>query len=315
MNPLIVITGPTGVGKTKLAHWLAQKLNGEIISADSRQVYRYMDIGTAKPNKSLQNELPYHLIDVVDPDEDFTVADFKEKTEEVIEQVHHREKLPFLVGGTGLYIKAITRGLFPSPPPSPAIRQNLQLQAIEFGSKYLYDKLPYVDKEKLNSNDTRRIIRALEVFYQTGTPISQLQKYKTQKKDYNLIMICLNNDRDKLYHQINERVDKMVKEGLIDEVTSLLKMGYNENLISMEAVGYKQIIGYLRGNYALDEAIEIIKKETRNFAKRQLTWFRAEKRFKWFSTAEKTEIYEFIKKITLQRHLESNAVKCQEKIN
>lgn len=298
MNPLIVIAGPTGVGKTKLAHWLAQKLNGEIISADSRQVYRYMDIGTAKPNKSLQNELPYHLIDVVNPDEDFTVADFKEKTEEVIKQVHHREKLPFLVGGTGLYIKAITTGLFPSPSPSPAIRQELQIQAMEFGSRYLYDKLCQIDKEKakkLNPNDTRRIIRALEVFYQTGTPISQLQKHKTQRKDYNLMMICLNNDRDKLYRQINERVDKMVKEGLIDEVKSLLKMGYNENLISMEAVGYKQIIGYLGGNYDLDEAIEIIKKETRNFAKRQLTWFRAEKRFTWFDPEDNDRIYEFIK--------------------
>lgn len=298
MNPLIVIAGPTGVGKTELVHWLAQKLNGEIISADSRQVYRYMDIGTAKPNKSLQNELLYHLIDVVNPDEDFTVADFKEKTEEIIEQVHHREKLPFLVGGTGLYIKAITQGLFPSPSPSPAIRQELQIQAREFGSRYLYDKLCQVDKEKakkLNPNDTRRIIRSLEVFYQTGTPISQLQKHKTQRKDYNLMMICLNKDRDKLYRQINERVDKMVKEGLVDEVKSLLKMGYNENLISMEAVGYKQIISYLGGNYDLDEAIEIIKKETRNFAKRQLTWFRAEKRFTWFDPEDKDRIYEFIK--------------------
>jgi len=299
MKPVIVIAGPTCVGKTELAHRLAYKLNGEIISADSRQVYRYMDIGTAKPNKLLRNELPYHLIDVVAPDENFTVADFKEKAEKTIDEVHHRGRLPFLVGGTGLYIKSITTGLFHSPSPSPTIRQELQLQAMEFGSGYLYNKLCEVDKEKaktLNPNDTRRIIRALEVFYQTGIPISQLQKQNTQRKDYNLIMICLNKDRNKLYHQINERVDKMITEGLVDEVKALLNMGYNENLISMEAVGYKQIIGYLKEEYRLDEAIEMIKKQTRNFAKRQLTWFRAEKRFKWFNPEDKDKIYEFIKK-------------------
>lgn len=297
MKPLIIIAGPTGVGKTELAHWLAHKLEGEIISADSRQVYCYMDIGTAKPNKSLQEEIPYHLIDIVAPDKDFTVADFKAMSEKIIEQIHSRGKLPFLVGGTGLYIKTVTTGLFPSPPPSATIRQELQLQASKFGQRYLYDKLCQVDKEKakkIEPNDTRRIIRALEVFYQTGLPISQLQKHKTQRKDYNLIMVCLNKNRDVLYRQINERVDKMIKEGLVDEIKTLLKMGYHENLISMEAVGYKQIIEYLKGKYSLDEAVEMIKKQTRNFAKRQLTWFRAEKRFTWFEPEDKTKIYKFI---------------------
>jgi len=297
MNPLIVIAGPTGVGKTELAHWLALKLNGEIISADSRQVYCYMDIGTGKPSKSLQDELPYHLIDVVKPDEKFTVADFKIISEEIIEQVHSRGKFPFLVGGTGLYIKAVTTGLFPSPPPSPVIRQKLQLQISKFGQRYLYDQLCQVDEDKakeLNPNDTRRIIRALEVFYQTGLSISHLQKYKTQKKDYKLTMICLNKDRDTLYHQINLRVDKMIKEGLVEEVKTLLNMGYDENLISMEAVGYKQIIDYLKGNYSLDEAIKMIKRLTRNFAKRQITWFRAEKRFNWFDPGERDKVKEFL---------------------
>lgn len=298
MKPLIVIAGPTGVGKTELAHCLAHKLDGEIISADSRQVYRYMDIGTAKPSKSLQDEIPYHLIDIVAPEENFTVADFKVMSEKIIEQVHSRGKLPFLVGGTGLYIKAVTTGLFPSPPPSDSLRQKFQLQASKFGQRYLYEKLYEVDKEKakkIEPNDTRRIIRALEVFYQTGFPISQLQKHRTQKKEYNLIMICLNKDREILYHQINERVNKMIKEGLVEEVKTLLKMGYHENLISMEAVGYKQIIDYLRGNYSLDETIEMIKRQTRNFAKRQLTWFRSEKRFTWFEPEDKNKIYEFIK--------------------
>jgi len=302
MNPLIVIAGPTGVGKTELAHWLALKLKGEIISADSRQVYCYMDIGTGKPSKSLQVELPYHLIDVVKPDENFTLADFKAMSEKIIEQVHSRGRLPFLVGGTGLYIKAVTTGLFPSPAPSPTIRQKLQLQTSKFGKKYLYDKLCQADEEKakkLNPNDTRRIIRALEVFYQTGIPISHLQKHKTQKKDYNLIMICLNKDRERLYHQINLRVDKMIKDGLVEEVRNLLNMGYNENLISMEAVGYKQIIDYLKGNYSLDEAIKMIKKLTRNFAKRQLTWFRAEKRFNWFNPDQKDKVEEFLIKYVL----------------
>lgn len=288
---LIVIAGPTGVGKTALAHELALKLDGEIISADSRQVYRYMDIGTAKPDKSLRDELPYHLLDVVNPDEGFTVADFKEEAEKVIAQIHNRGKIPFLVGGTGLYIKALTTGLFPSPSPSPVLRQELLQQATQFGTIYLYDKLLAVDKEKanqLNPNDTRRIIRALEVFEQTGIPISQLQKEETQKPDYDLLMLCLNKDRDQLYRQINERVDRMIKQGLVDEVKNLLEMGYNENLISMEAVGYKQIIGYLKeaclvGDYCLDDAVEMIKKQTRNFAKRQLTWFKAEKRFIWLS--------------------------------
>ncbi|MEW6618460.1 MAG: tRNA (adenosine(37)-N6)-dimethylallyltransferase MiaA [bacterium] len=297
MYPLIIIAGPTAVGKTELAHLLAQKSGGEIISADSRQVYRYMDIGTAKPDKLLCQELPYHLIDIVYPDENWTVADFKEKAEETITKVHSHKRFPFLVGGTGLYIKAITTGLFPSPAPSATIRHNLQLQLTQFGTAYLYDKLCQVDKEKaekLNPNDTRRIIRALEVFYQTGIPISQLQQHKTQKKDYNLIMICLNKERDKLYCQINERVDRMIKQGFVEEVQSLLKMGYNENLIAMEAVGYKQIISYLKGDYDLNETIEMIKQQTRNFAKRQLTWFRAEKRFTWFSPKDKDKIYEFI---------------------
>ncbi|MDI6736004.1 MAG: tRNA (adenosine(37)-N6)-dimethylallyltransferase MiaA [bacterium] len=297
MKPLIVIAGPTGVGKTELAHQIALKLNGEIISADSRQVYRYMDIGTAKPARFLCRELPYHLLDVVNPDESFTVADFKEKAEEVIAQIHARGKIPFLVGGTGLYVKVLTTGLFPSPSPSLTLRQELFQQATQFGSIYLYDKLIQIDKEKasqLNPNDTRRIIRALEVFEQTGIPISQLQKEKTKKVDYDLLMFCLNKDRPQLYHQINERVDKMIKQGLVDEVSNLLKMGYNENLISMEAVGYKQIIGYLKGKVNLNDAIETIKQQTRNFARRQLTWFKAEKRFIWLSPEDKDRIFEFI---------------------
>ncbi len=299
-KPLIVIAGATGVGKTELSHQIALKLNGEIISADSRQVYRYMDIGTAKPPQSLCRELPYHLLDVVDPDESWTVANFKEEAEKVIAQIHARGKIPFLVGGTGLYIKILTSGLFPSPSPSPALRQKLFQQATQFGSIYLYDKLIQIDKEKanqLNPNDTRRIIRALEVFYQTGIPISQLQKEKTKKVNYNLVMFCLNKDRNQLYHQINERVARMIKQGLVDEVSNLLKMGYNENLISMEAVGYRQIIGYLKGDSNLNDAIEMIKQQTRNFAKRQLTWFKAEKRFIWISPEDKDKIFKFIEDV------------------
>lgn len=292
-SPLIVIAGPTGVGKTNLAHQLAIKFKGEIVSSDSRQVYRYMDIGTSKPPKYLQEELPYHLLDIVEPDQHFTVADFKQQAEGVIEQIHLRGHLPFLVGGTGLYIKAITSGLFPSPPPFPAWRQEMLKQEIPS----LYEELSRIDPEtaaRLNPNDSRRIIRALEVYHQTGLTISYLQHHKTERKDYDLTMICLTLPRPQLYSQIEERVDRMIGDGFVEEVESLLQMGYTEELISMEALGYRQIIGYLKGNYSLKQAIALIKQVSRNFAKRQLTWFRAEKRFQWFEPEEKDKILKLI---------------------
>ena len=310
-KPLIVIAGPTGVGKTDAAHHLAMEMNGEIVSADPRQVYRYLDIGTAKPPSMLRQQLPYHIIDIVDPDEDFSVADFKQQAETIIDQIHIRGKLPFLVGGTGLYIKSIVSGLFPSPLPSPCLRQQLHEEASLLGTNHLYQRLLEIDPEtgsRLSGNDLRRIIRALEVYYQTGTTISYLKQSATTTKDYHLTMIVLNQDRQQLYARIEQRVDEMIKMGWVEEVRGLLEKGYSPvipatpipclnshehkqdacattaipRLISMEALGYRQIIKHIQGIYSLQEAIAEIKQSSRQFAKRQLTWFRADSRYNWF---------------------------------
>ncbi|MDI6782227.1 MAG: tRNA (adenosine(37)-N6)-dimethylallyltransferase MiaA [bacterium] len=286
-RPLVVIAGPTGIGKTDVAHQLAMEMNGEIVSADSRQIYRYLDIGTAKPSLEFRSQTPYHMVDIVDPDKDFSVANFKQQAEIIIDQIHLRGKLPFLVGGTGLYIKSIVSGLFPSPPPLPCFRQQLQEEASRFGTNHLYQRLLEIDPEtasKISGNDLRRIIRALEVYHQTGKPISYLQRSATTTKDYSLIMICLNQDRQHLYAQIEQRVDRMIEMGWVEEVRRLLEKGYSSasGLISMEALGYQQIIKYLQGIYSLKEAISAIKQSSRQFAKRQITWFKADPRYNWF---------------------------------
>lgn len=308
-RPLIVIAGPTGIGKTDVAHSLAMEMNGEIVSADSRQIYRYLDIGTAKPSLELQRQCPYHMIDIVDPDEDFSVADFKQQAEMVIDQIHLRGRLPFLVGGTGLYIKSIVRGLFPSPSPSPCLRQQLQEEASLLGTNHLYQRLLEIDPEtasRLSSNDLRRIIRALEVYYQTGLTISCLQRSTTTTRGYHLAMICLNQDRQHLYAKIEQRVEWMIEMGWVEEVRGLLKKGYSPvreaspllgsipRLISMEALGYQQIIKHLQGIYSLQEAISEIKQSSRRFAKRQLTWFRADSSYNWFEPDNMAGIREII---------------------
>jgi tRNA dimethylallyltransferase len=288
-KPLIVIAGPTGIGKTEIAHTIAMDMAGEIVSADSRQIYRYMDIGTAKPSIELRQELPYHMLDIVDPDEDFSVADYKIQAESIIENIHARDKLPFLVGGTGLYIRSITTGLFISPPASLQLRAQLHEEAERYGVSYLYQKLCKIDPQaasRIASADLRRIIRALEVYYQTGQTISSLQAMKTEKKEYKLIMLCLNQDRQTLYRRIENRVDKMIESGWIDEVRWLLRKGYSCNLKAMEALGYKQLIKYIHGEYSLEYAIKEIKKLSRQFAKRQLTWFRGDKRFIWLPSED-----------------------------
>ncbi|MFH1861092.1 MAG: tRNA (adenosine(37)-N6)-dimethylallyltransferase MiaA [bacterium] len=314
-RPLIVIAGPTGVGKTDVAHYLAIEMGGEIVSADSRQVYRYLDIGTAKPSSKFCQQIPYHMIDIVDPDEDFSVADFKQQAEMIIDQIHLRGKLPFLVGGTGLYIKSIVSGLVPAPPPSPCLRQQLQEEASVLGTNHLYQRLFEIDPEtasRISSNDLRRIIRALEVYCQTGTTISCLKLSATATKDYHLTMIVLNQDRQQLYARIEQRVDRMIEMGWVEEVQGLLEKGYSSareaseshqlsavsyqqplteaapissaapQLISMEALGYRQIIKHLQGIYSLQEAVAEIKQSSRQFAKRQLTWFRADSKYNWF---------------------------------
>ncbi|MBU1261963.1 tRNA (adenosine(37)-N6)-dimethylallyltransferase MiaA [bacterium] len=274
----IIITGPTASGKTEISHRFAKDLGGEIISADSRQIFRFMDIGTVKPSKSYQGEISYHLIDIVNPDEPFTVALFVKEAENRILEIQKRGKIPFVVGGCGLYIKRLTSGLFPSPTPDIELRERLAKK------EDLYDELIKIDPDsatKISPGDRKRIIRALEVFYQTGKPISFLQREKTPKPKFRFVMIALKTERSALYRRINERVDRMIEEGWIDETKRLMEMGYGYGLSSMEGLGYRQIMNYLSGKIGLSEAILEIKKRTRQFAKRQLTWFSQDKKLLW----------------------------------
>lgn len=279
--PLIVITGPTAVGKTECAIWIAQKLNAEIISADSMQVYRYMDIGTAKPSLEQQQAVKHHLIDVVEPDCDFSVSDYKTLFDETVPAILAKGKFPLVTGGTGLYIRACLRSFLEGNPvrPNPELRNSLQSIAAEKGSLYLHQQLATADPDsarRIHPNDLRRIIRALEVYYILGEPISKLQIQQANESPYQVIYIFLNRERAELYRRIETRVDEMLHQGLLKEVEMLLEKGYHSDLKPLQSLGYRQMIEYLQGKYSWETAIAAIKQETRNYAKRQLTWFRKE---------------------------------------
>lgn len=280
MNPLIVLAGPTAVGKTELSLKLAQRLNAEIVSADSMQVYKRMDIGTAKPSREERELVPHHLIDLVEPDQDFSVAAYKKCFEQTVTSIYTRGKLPLLTGGTGLYIRACTQAYDLEPgEPLPALRQELQEQAAQYGPNYIHQRLAEVDPEaaaKIHPNDRHRVIRALEVFVNTGAPISQLQQKRSASFKYKVIYLFIDRNRDELYHRIELRVDRMINEGLVEEVRSLLESGFSPQLKSMQSLGYKQISSYLQQTVSLEDAVAAIKQETRRYAKRQLTWFRKE---------------------------------------
>lgn len=283
---LIVLVGPTAVGKTEVAISLAKRMKGEIICADSRQIYKYMDIGTAKPTLKQRKEVPHHLFNLIEPDKDFSVAEYKVLAEGKISQIQNKGKIPLLVGGTGLYIKAVTNGLsLGSVGADWKKRKKLEEEAKKFGNAYLYNRLRKVDPlaaDKFSLGDLRRIIRALEVYELTGKPISSFyKKSKAQGKKYLTLFFGLTCPREQLYAKINQRVDLMIKSGLIDEVKRLLSLGYKEDLNSMQAVGYRQIASYLKGNLSLSEAVRKISQDTRRYAKRQLTWFRQDKRIFW----------------------------------
>lgn len=288
---LAVITGPTAIGKTEIAMAVAKSLNGEIVSADSMQVYRHMDIGTAKPGPEERREVPHHMIDVVDPDEPFSVARFQEGAREAIIRIREKGRLPLLVGGTGLYIRAVADNLmFPDKGEDQGLREALKREAMEKGSEYLYAKLLNVDPDgakTIHPNDVRRIIRALEVYHLTDRPISELQKLRGQPhSSYNLAMVGLRCNRDSLYARIDARVDRMIELGLVAEVKHLVDMGYGDCIISMQALGYKEIIRHLRSEITLDEAVRIIKRDTRHYAKRQFTWFKKDPRIEWVDLDE-----------------------------
>jgi len=287
---VIILLGPTGVGKTGLSIILAKALDTEIISADSMQVYCYMDIGTAKPPPVLLREVKHHLINILEPYEYFSAGMFKRMASEIIDDLHKRDKVPIIVGGTGLYIRTLTQGLFEGPSADWQLREALLREERNHGKGYLYEYLKKIDPEaskKINPNDTRRITRAIEVSLKGERRISELQCLLTTPQDYNFIKIGLLRDRKELYRLIDHRIDKMIAEGLIDEVKSVLKIIEDRgqtnvaSLPSMQALGYKEMRLYLAGLLSLEDAVRLIKKRTRMYAKRQFTWFKKEAGISW----------------------------------
>lgn len=280
---LICILGPTAAGKTELAIDIAIHIGGEIVSVDSRQIYRYMDIGTAKPTPEQLKLVPHYMIDCVMPDESFSVADYQKGADKSINQIIQKGKRPMLVGGSGLYFRAVVDGLFEGPESDKELRQRLRQEAKESGIEVLYHRLKSVDPDaasKIHPNDLMRIIRALEVYQKTGRRISELQKqWESGKTRYEFLACGLDLPRDELYRRIELRVDKMMAQGFLDEVKSLAN--YSRDLPAMNCLGYKELFLFLDGRCGLDEAIQLIKQNTRRYAKRQLTWFRKDKRIIW----------------------------------
>ncbi len=278
----IVITGPTCSGKTAAAVELAEKIHGEIISADSRQIYRHMDIGTAKPSFSERARVPHHLIDILEPDESYTASDFKREAEKKILEITSAGKQALVAGGTGLYIRSLVYGISSGPGADKKVRASLETMASEQGCKELHMKLRRADPEtaaRIHPNDKRRIIRALEIYQTTGRAPSEVRRWESAGSGY--IIIGLNMPRENLYSAINARVEQMFREGFIDEVKFLLKKFPAENLQSLEALGYREIAGMLKGLSTLEETKEKIKSSTRGYARRQLTWMRKEKKTIW----------------------------------
>jgi tRNA dimethylallyltransferase len=282
---VLAIIGPTSVGKTALSLELAARFSGEIISGDSMQFYRGMDIGTAKASPEERAAIPHHLIDICDLDEEFTVADFQRRTAALISDMNSRQILPIIVGGTGLYIQSVLYGYrFSEAGEDEAYRASLSSLAETDGNEALHAKLSAVDPltaARLHPNDVKRVIRALEIYHLTGKTMAEYQQ-RSEESPYNLLLLGLTMDRALLYERINARVDQMIEAGLIEEVEGLLRKGYDASLRSMQALGYKEIIAYLQGLTTKEAAVELVKKRTRNFAKRQLTWFRAMKDIVWF---------------------------------
>lgn len=279
---VIIVLGPTGVGKTGLSILLAKALKTEIISSDSMLVYRHMDIGTAKPSPEELAEVPHHLINILEPHERFSAGLFKEKASDIITVLHKRNKVPLIVGGTGLYIRALTSGLFEGPGADESLREELKDEEKKLGKGHLYKRLKAIDPdaaERIEPNDLRRIVRALEVSLKAEKGISEIQKGSTLPSDYNFIKIGLSRDRKELYRLIEGRVDKMMVDGLLQETESLLKL--NPGRTAMQALGYKEMAMYLEGSVDLDEAVRLTKKRTKMYAKRQYTWFRKEPDIHW----------------------------------
>jgi tRNA dimethylallyltransferase len=283
---LVAIVGPTASGKSSLAFRLARLFSGEILSADSMQVYRKMDIGTAKPSPAERKLVPHHLIDIMDPDQDYSAALFRDQADAIIIRLHQSGTPIFVAGGTGLYLKALTRGLFRGPGADPELRQSLKERAAREGISSLHRELTDLDPtaaSRIHPGDLFRIVRALEVYFQSRRPISDFQlAHGFQDSPYEALKIGLAWEREDLYRRIEKRVDQMIQAGWVEEIRALLDSGYSRKLKPMKSLGYRHLASHLHGERGLAEAIELIKRDTRRFAKRQLTWFRADEEIRWF---------------------------------
>lgn len=286
---IIVICGPTAVGKTEYAIETALKMNGEIVSCDSMQLYQYMDIGSAKPTAQEQTRVKHYLVDQIHPAEPFSAAKYQTLAKEAIAKIFYNGKTPVIAGGTGLYLNALLYDMdFSAPPRNDAYRDQLYKEAEEFGPDFLYGKLVKVDPEaanRIHPNNIKKVIRALEAA-EEGNKVKDFSKDLTPTQDYSAVLIGLTRNREELYDRINRRVDILIENGLLEEVRNLLAKGLTEADISMKGIGYKEIIAYYHGQYSLEEAIDLVKKNTRHYAKRQLTWFKRYRDMKWFNISE-----------------------------
>ncbi|MGM0409787.1 MAG: tRNA (adenosine(37)-N6)-dimethylallyltransferase MiaA [Bacillota bacterium] len=308
--PLIIILGPTAVGKTNLSLNLAKNLNAEIISADSMQIYKEMDIGTAKVEKSVRENIPHHMIDIISPEDDFSVADYQKKADKIINNLINNNKVPLMVGGTGLYINAVVDGfMLPDMEADEKLRNKLRKKAKKYGNEYVHNILKDIDPKlanKLHPNDLRRVIRGIEIYEITGKTKSYFKKKQEEREArYNALKIALTRDREELYKRINQRVDDMIKNGLVEEVKKLKKK-YNLSKTSLQALGYKEIINYLEDEYNLEEAKRIIKRDTRHYAKKQITFFNRDEKINWFnlSNLEEKEVLQKTKKLIINKYSE-----------
>lgn len=304
-KPLIVLTGPTAAGKTELSIALAKKLNGAIISADSMQVYKYMNIGSAKIRPEEMQGVRHYLVDVLDPREEFHVARFQQMAKEAMDEIYRNGQLPIVVGGTGFYIQALLKDIdFDESSGELPCRKELEETARREGGAVLYERLKQVDPESaeaIHPNNVKRVIRALEFYQETGQSISLHNKEQKEKQPpYTYAYFVLNDDRARLYERIDRRVDRMVEQGLVEEVRWLKEHGYDRSLVSMQGLGYKELFPYLDGTCSLEEAVEIIKRDTRHFAKRQITWFKREPDVIWLNQQE----FGYDKQKILKRMLE-----------
>jgi len=323
-KPVVAIGGPTAIGKSRIGLEVAKIFNTEVLTADSRQVYRGMNIGTDKPALAEQQGIPHRLIDLVDPDQSFNVGDFRHHATQEISRLHRQGLLPLVIGGTGLYIRALLRGLCPGPPANQLIRHELAQEARTQGPTFLYEQLQQVDPDlakRLHPNDQPKIQRGLEVYRILGTPLSVMHhQHRFDDSPYPSLLIGLTMDRQALYRRIETRVEWEIHKGLVQETQSLMHQGYHRELSSMKGLGYRQFSGYLAGEYSYEEAVRLLKRDTRHFAKRQMTWFQKELGIHWITVEESdlpdraaTKIVDRIK-IFLQS-FENNLLTAQTKPN